>query len=152
MLNALFRHNYHNPHWWKFYHLELLPLWAPIVQACQRIPFHQQRYYFLYFCFLVPNVKLTIFIPQSKCPICAGLGSKLSQVLRGNISYEYVLLFFTIVIIGCYRWILWECYSFLPKLVSIRLQGLLWNLLHASNWFEELWKFVLCAQVTYTFR
>ena len=33
-------------------------------------------------------------------------GSKLSQVFLSNMSYEYVLLFFTIIIIviGCYGW------------------------------------------------
>ena len=42
LLNAWFLHNYHNPHWWKCYHQELLLLLAPIVRVCRRIPFHQQ--------------------------------------------------------------------------------------------------------------
>ena len=61
-------------------------------------------------------------IPQSKCLISAGLGSKLSQVLLGNICYEYVLLLFiTIIIIGCNVRKLWKCYGFgkffIPSLI-----------------------------------
>ena len=33
LLNELFRHHYHNLHWWKFYNQKLLPLYAPIVQG-----------------------------------------------------------------------------------------------------------------------
>ena len=82
---------------------------------------------FLYFCFLVPNLKLTILIPQSKCFICARRVRKLLQVLFSNISYEYVHFFVTIIIIGCYGRKFWKCsvrFSFLLYLVSIRLQGI----------------------------
>ena len=59
----------------------------------------------------VSNVNLTILIPQFKCLISARDGSKLSKVLFGNISYEYVHFSLTIMIIGCYRRKLWKCYG-----------------------------------------
>ena len=94
LLNALIQYNYHNLRWWKFYHLKILPQEVPIVQVCQHILYHQHYIVSLYFCFFVPNVKLTIIIPQSKCLICTRHGSKLSQVLLGmvlNMVFNTVL-------------------------------------------------------------
>ena len=67
---------------------------------------------FLYFCFLVPNVKLNVLIPQSKSLISTRNGSKLSQVLFRKISDDCFPFFFTIIAIGCYRRKLWKCYGF----------------------------------------
>ena len=65
LLNALFQHNYHNPHWWKCYHLKILPVLAHIAQMYLGILYCQKLYCFPLFCFLVHNVKLTILISQS---------------------------------------------------------------------------------------
>ena len=81
---------------------------------------------FLYFCFLAPDVKLTLLIPLSKCLISARRGSELSQVLFGIISYDCILFFFTIVIIGCYGRKLWKCY------------GLSYIFNAFPNWFNAL--------------
>ena len=51
--------------------------------------------------FLLPCSQYKTY--QSKCLICAGRGSKLSPVLFGNISCEYVQFFLSIITIGCYR-------------------------------------------------
>ena len=125
---------------------------------CQCIPYYQQLYCFLYFCFFVPDVKPTILIPQSKRLICTRHSSKLSQVFLSNISYEYVILCFTIIIIviGCYEWKCGNVIAFgnflIPSLIGFNsLTRPFKSFLHVCNWFEEFKKFVLCAQVTYTF-
>ena len=128
-LHALFLHNYHNHHWWKCYHQKLF---ATINSHSSGVPAYSFSpiiiLFSFYFCFLVSHVKLTIRIPQSKYLISAGLGSKLSQVLIGNIFYDSFPFFFTIIIMGCYERILWKCYS-------------LWSAFHSfSNWFQFVYK------------
>ena len=75
-------------------------LLAPAIQACVVFVFTNNYTVFLYFCILAPNVKLTILIPQSKCLISAGRGSKLSQVLFGNIFYVSFPFFITISVLS----------------------------------------------------
>ena len=104
--------------------------------------YHQQLYCFSLFLLLVPNVKLTILIPQSKCLISAALGSKISKILLGNISYEYVLLFLTIIIIGCYGRNCGKDMAFgkffVPSLIGFHSLTRPTFKLHVRNLFEEL--------------
>ena len=105
---------------------------------------------------LLPTILLfsLLLLPCSQCKtyhpypaiqilICSRHGIKLSQILLGNISYEYILLFFTIIIIGCYYGNSGNVMAFgkffITSLIGlIRLQDLLLNRLHVRNWFEEL--------------
>ena len=54
LLNALLRHNYRNPHWWKCYHLKILPQKFPY-SRCAGVFFITNNY--IYLCMSVNGLK-----------------------------------------------------------------------------------------------